>query len=54
MTNDTMERVRPSTDMSGEELATWRTQQAGDYAYARNHTRPCWNPRRASHWYVLS
>lgn len=47
-------RVRPHKDMTPDDLRAWRTQQAGDYAYARNQRRPGWSQRRASHWYGVS
>ena len=51
---ETVERVRPHKDMTGADLAVWRTQQAGEHAYKRNQTRPGWTQRRASHWYGVS
>lgn len=51
---ETTPRARPHKDMTPEDLRIWRTQQAGDYAYARNQRRPGWSQRRAAHWYGVS
>lgn len=51
---ETVERVRPHKDMTPEDLRIWRQQQAGEYAYKRNQTRPGWTQRRASGWYGVS
>jgi hypothetical protein len=51
---ETIERIRPHKDMTAEQLRGWRTQQAGDHAYARNQRRPGWTQRRASNWYGVS
>jgi len=46
-----MARVTPHKDMTPEDLKLWRQQQAGEYAWKRNQTRPGWTQARAAHWY---
>ena len=51
---ETATRVRPHKDMTGTDLAVWRSQQAGDYAWKRNQRKQGWSQVRAASWYGVS
>ncbi len=50
----TEDRIRPHKDMSPSDLARWRSQQPGDYAWKNRQRKPGWSQVRAANWYGVS